>query len=139
MAYKNPEFKSRAFNCPHCGAYSNMYWQCLYNAPPKNGTTTNWEAECTCCRKRSLWRENDQSETAEMLYPDTGSAEMPEEDMPVDVKIDYQEAANIFTRSPRGAAALLRLALQKLLKHLGEKGDNLNHDIRELSRKGIAT
>ncbi|ULL08166.1 DUF4145 domain-containing protein [Pseudomonas putida] len=57
--------------------------------------------------------------------------------MPEDVRVDYEEAADIFRRSPRAAAALLRLALQKLCVHLGEKGDKIDIDIRELARKNV--
>lgn len=69
--------------------------------------------------------------------PDRGAAPAPSADMPDDVKADYEEAANICSRSPRAAAALLRLALQKLCVHLGEKGDKIDADIRELARKNI--
>ncbi|MGE8370964.1 MAG: DUF4145 domain-containing protein [Pseudomonas putida] len=62
---------------------------------------------------------------------------MPVADMPDDVREDYEEAAEIFGRSPRAAAALLRLALQKLCVHLGEKGDKIDVDIRELARKNV--
>lgn len=104
------------------------------------------QAKCSHCDESSIWREIEQSEDsimenrdveAEMLYPDTGFATLPEDDMPYDVRADYIEAARIFSRSPRGAAALLRLGLQKLCKHLGEEGKNINTDIRALAAKNI--
>ncbi|MCY3681983.1 MAG: DUF4145 domain-containing protein [Gemmatimonadetes bacterium] len=49
----------------------------------------------------------------------------------------YNEAADIANLSPRAACALLRLAIQMLLKQLGEKGDNINEDIKNLVTKRL--
>ena len=57
--------------------------------------------------------------------------------MPADVRQDYDEAARIIAQSPRGAAALLRLAVQKLCIDLGGKGRKIDDDIKMLVSKGL--
>jgi len=57
--------------------------------------------------------------------------------MPEAVRIDYEEAYKVFLISSRRVSALLRLAIQKLCQELGEKGHNINDDIKSLVRKGL--
>ena len=139
MEYVPPSINGSSFHCPLCGTYAHMKWQWLVK---NQQITTYVEAMCSHCEKPWLWlayeRRSDKNNytiatKGEMLLPDCGSSPLPVNDMPEDVKKDYLEAASIFSRSPRGAAALLRLALQKLCKHLGQKGENINEDIRVLA------
>jgi hypothetical protein len=72
-----------------------------------------------------------------MVWPNRGNAPHPNPDMPEEVRKDYEEAASISSKSPRGAAALLRLAIQKLCCHLGGQGKNINDDIALLVKNGL--
>ncbi|MCB5194748.1 DUF4145 domain-containing protein [Deefgea salmonis] len=140
--YVAPEISLKAFNCPLCGVLAHIKWGWLASSRPGSGHQY-LEAVCSHCEEASLWRAiktntngfSSYATEGEMLYPCFGLAPLPEKDMPEDVIVDYMEAATIFSKSPRGAAALLRLALQKLCKHLGEKGENINEDIRSLAAK----
>lgn len=139
MDIVQPEFDLSAFNCPFCNAYAHMEWM--------RKTTVNyrfmlWTATCAKCDIASIWRSQLHEHANEilrtqMIYPDITVSVIPESDMPYDVKADFEEAKSVFQKSPKASAALLRLALQKLLKHLGEPGENINTDIGSLVEKGI--
>ena len=131
--YKPPTNGASAFNCPLCGAFAEQTWYTagLYNngyvGTIKNISLVN----CRHCYKYTIWVDG------KLVYPFSGTAPLPNVDMPEDVRIDYEEARNILSISPRGAAALLRLAIQRLCKHLGESGENINSDIGNLVKKGL--
>jgi formaldehyde-activating enzyme involved in methanogenesis len=57
--------------------------------------------------------------------------------MPADCLVDYKEAMDIAPLSTRGAAALLRLALEKLLPHIGATKGGINEAVGELVANGV--
>ena len=137
---KLPGFKKEAFICPFCGVYAHQKWYSCYPQGVINifnplisnkGSDRLYISVCSCCKRVSIWFDKGK------IYPLSSSAPLPSPDMPEDVKKDYMEARNIVDFSPRSAAALLRLALQKLMVNLGEKGKNLNQDIGNLVKKGL--
>lgn len=89
-------------------------------------------AICQSCDKYSLWVNKD------MVYPRKVLIEPPNEDLTEEIKSIYNEAAKIVIDSPKGATALLRLALQLLLKQLGKGGKDINNDIKELVKNGLS-
>jgi hypothetical protein len=78
------------------------------------------------------------TERGEMLYPTECTSPMPHPDLPESCLTDYEEAREIAEVSPRGAAALLRLCIQKLCKAVGQPGVNINDDIAALVKGGLS-
>ncbi|KQM35677.1 hypothetical protein ASF03_02200 [Rhizobium sp. Leaf68] len=89
-------------------------------------------SQCFNCKDVTVWVSD------RMVYPPaSGEAPPPNADLPDDIKRDYDEASSILERSPRGAAALIRLSIQKMCKHLGQPGENINADIKALVAAGL--
>jgi hypothetical protein len=72
-----------------------------------------------------------------MVDPALRTGVVPNPDLPDELFADFNEPREIVNASPRGAAALLRLVIQKLCGHLGEKGKNTDDDIASLVAKGL--
>jgi hypothetical protein len=88
-------------------------------------------SECFNCRNVAIWVHD------RLIYPVNRVNIQPNIDLPEDIQIDFKEATEIVYYSPRGAAALLRLCIQKLCKYLGEKGKSIDEDIGNLVKKGL--
>lgn len=87
--------------------------------------------QCFNCKNVAVWVH------ANLIFPAAAEGPTPNSDLPDDILRDFSEARSILAQSPRGAAALLRLAVQKLCGHLGEKGKNIDDDIASLVKKGL--
>jgi len=140
MTYTAPTFKGESFTCPHCGVFAQFGWSQAHHEVSFKGISSVkipseiYVANCTHCKQRMVWLFQD---GAIPVYPNTATGPLPHTDMPEDIKKDYLEARDIADRSPRGAAALLRLVVQKLCVHLGESGANINQDIASLVQNGL--
>lgn len=146
----SPTHAKGQFHCPHCGVYAKQRWSHLsaisdaytkrnqFGSPISYSniyglTTTSGNLDeewtisiCEHCNGIIIWFDK------KIIYPKKITVSNPNEDLDKDIQNDYLEAANIHSDSPRASAALLRLALQKLCKQLGEKGDNINEEIGNL-------
>lgn len=149
-----PAIDQRAFNCPHCEVLAKQSWFEVYLSPiekdkcpkvqsaePKiagSGSFNNapWVpnlfiSQCFNCDRLSVWI------GTRLSWPLRGQMPLPNADLSDDVRRDYLEAGAILDLSPRGAAAMLRLAVQKLCKELGQPGENINSDIAALVKTGL--
>jgi hypothetical protein len=90
-------------------------------------------ATCGSCGRYSLWVDK------EMVFPVEMPIDLPNPDLNEGIRSLYNEASKIFLDSPRGSTALLRLALQMLLKQIGKEGKDINNDIKELVADGLSS
>jgi hypothetical protein len=130
--YYPPKFDERQFHCPLCNVFASQSWyELLINRPNEWVRTAFMGSFCSHCRKWSFWYDG------RLMVPNASPVEPKHHDLPADCQADYEEARDIVSRSPRGAVALLRLCLQKLMPYLGEEGKNINDDIKSLVEKGL--
>ena len=143
MEIKNPKYNEKNFSCPDCGVLSEQIWSnsitIHYSEKRPNGQVTQHNynlqefriSKCKNCEGIALWKGD------KMVYPISRNAPLPNDEIPEEIKVDYEEARSILNESPRGASALLRLVIQKLCKHIGEKGKDINEDIGSLVKKNL--
>lgn len=133
MKHVAPDTCKRTFSCFHCGAITQHdWWGVDWNGKRFDVTNSQLQVStCIICDGHSLWQGDS------LIFPRNGEAPAPNPDMPDSIRDTYSEAAAIHSQSPRAAAALLRLAIQNLCIELGEKGENINADIKSLVAKGL--
>jgi hypothetical protein len=156
-------FMNDAINCPHfdCSALAETDWQPLamrfYVEPrgpvigrgagvagvkiqnaassvPKDVRLPGlFISKCKACGKISFWFQG------VLIYPKEVSDDVPEPNkgLTTDILKDYLEASEILDRSPRGAAALLRLCVQKIVNQLVPGKQDLNEKIGILVKNGL--
>lgn len=141
-----PQYKSSNFHCAYCQVFAKQTWWSRMQAQKMVKTRGSPELTggnlirvnneclevsfCSHCNEPTLWL------SERIIFPTMGTFPLANCDLPDDVKKIYAEAGTIAQQSPRAACALLRLAVQMLLEHLGEKG-TINDGIRNLVNKGL--
>ena len=129
-----PELNKAAYHCPFCEVYATQKWFELYYhvGNSVHGMPELKSSLCAHCHKFAVWY------GSRMIHPDTIVISPPNPDLDSDIQKDYKEAASIVTKSPRAAAAILRLCVQKLCRQLGQNGRKINDDIAALVKNGLA-
>lgn len=161
--YADENFAEKYAFCYHCGREQKHDWYRLANNKKRDkDLEENWGVEdqyyfvkltdeemksrvydiilvdvelhlsvCAGCGIELAWQ-NDKN-----LCPPFTLISPPDREVPLDVKADYNEARKIYKYSSRGAATLLRIALEKLLIHLklGSSSADLSSMVNELSQK----
>jgi hypothetical protein len=155
----HPSISEKAFNCPYCEVLAIQDWYALgakqkdksnlikvpdsfsyiFGSPfptdggiPYNTYIQNLNiSKCSNCEKFSVWVHKS------LVFPANREGPVPNEYLSEDIRRDFDEARSIVNNSPRGAAALLRLCIQKLCVSLGASGKSINDDIASLVEKGL--
>ena len=140
--YYPPTYASDQFHCPYCNVFASQDWEVVVTQTYSELADEVMTAQiciknkhmevsiCSHCHDRTLWLGE------KIIYPLTGSAPPANSGLPDSIKRIYDEAAAIADQSPRAACALLRLAVEMLMKHLGETG-GINESIGNLVKKGL--
>lgn len=126
---KLPRENTTPMLCPHCDVVAQQWWSDLHsNIHIKPAPRV---CQCRECEKVSIWYRG------VMLAPATGGIQPPNPDLPPEIRADYNEARAVAAHSLRSAAALLRLAIEKLCVMLNGREMKLDEHIGALVAKGL--
>jgi len=127
----------QAYTCAHCGAISALKRVSLWAQDEDDGMHgTDWySSRCAACAGESIWQQDEFF--YRMRWPGGQIGPVAHGRTPDDVRALYDEARDIGARSPRAAAALLRLALEMLTGILAPGEPDINRAIAGLVRNGL--
>ena len=138
--YYPPTYDQTHFNCAYCDVFAEQDWSYITRMgrydrswgtnPIQIKSATVDVSICVHCKNPTFWLDE------KIIYPPRHAAPPANNDLPDSVKVVYDEASVIANQSPRAACALLRLAIETLLKELGETGC-INDGIQNLVKKGL--
>ena len=139
--FSPPEYQSTGFHCPYCHAYADQKWEQAGWEAWDGGDDSYMEvicidktkvevSICSHCNNATFWL------AEKIIYPPARMSPLANSDLPDNVREVYEEAAAVASQSSRAACALLRLAIEMLLEHLGEEGP-INAMIKNLVGKGL--
>jgi hypothetical protein len=121
-----PSFNTASFTCPHCGVVAQQNWASMLDSS-KRADSDIMRSNCTSCRRHSYWA------WEQLVAPAVPLGPPPNTDLTGELLEMYTEAREIAGRSPRAAAALLRMLVEHLVMDLDTEG----HEAERLSLKII--
>lgn len=138
--YNVPLAVNSPFVCPHCDVFADHIWGVVTLVTPYPEANSVMQsrqfytastgvlsaAACRSCGKEVIFFDG------KVIVPAISQAPQAAEDMPAIVLPDFEEARLVLSVSPRGASALLRLVIQKLLPVLGATKGTIDASIAEL-------
>ncbi|WP_231724828.1 DUF4145 domain-containing protein [Alistipes onderdonkii] len=139
MKFIKPQLRKTIFSCPHCHAITQHDWMDIgfyhdgstHDIDQFGGKASDTMiAMCLACQGKTFWHKD------KLLYPMEAAPE-PNPDMPACVLSLYGEAGEIYSKSPRAACALLRLAIERLCNELVGEEDTIDKNIAKLVKDGL--
>ena len=92
---------------------------------------------CHHCEKPTIWLDDNQ--TLKPILPSDNQYPSPSDKMPQEVKDVYNQAGSIADKSPRAANAMLRSAIEELMRIIVETPGDLNQMIEDAYKNNIIT
>lgn len=136
--YIAPKLKEERFTCPKCQIPTYHTWyEHLAGHGIKGNSNAIWDLSehslCTCrnCTQLLFWYKE------EIYLPSLLEHPIPDKALSKEATDLFQEARNTYRTSAGASAALGRLALQHLLRDLGEPGENLHEEVKRLIARGV--